>query len=184
MAEATSSASARRRAVAFDFKWENHSAMNVDYRKAREADAESIAQFQVQMARETEQMELDGATCLAGVRAVFQRPELGSYYVAADDGRVIASLLVTYEWSDWRNRTVWWIQSVYVSGDYRRRGIYAGLYRHVQRLAEQDPDVGGIRLYVDKRNAAAQQVYSRLGMNGEHYVVFEWMKPAQPPGSQ
>jgi ribosomal protein S18 acetylase RimI-like enzyme len=150
--------------------------MNVAYRKARPADAESIVQFQINMALETEQVQLDRATCLAGVRAVFVRPEMGSYYVATDGDRVIASLLITYEWSDWRNRTVWWIQSVYVHRDYRRQGIYAGLYRHIQGLAATDPAVGGIRLYVDKRNAPAQKVYSNLGMNGEHYLVYEWMK--------
>ena len=131
------------------------------------------------MARETEDLELDREVLTSGVNAVFADPALGRYYIAEDDaddkGRVIGSLMITYEWSDWRNGTVWWIQSVYVIPEFRRRGIYAGLYAHVKTLVEQST-VRGIRLYVDKRNVPAQDVYTRLGMNGEHYLVFEWMK--------
>jgi ribosomal protein S18 acetylase RimI-like enzyme len=85
-------------------------------------------------------------------------------------------LLITYEWSDWRDGVVWWIQSVYVRPDARQKGVYAGLYQHIKELVGNDPEVSGIRLYVDRRNTGAQQVYARLGMNGEHYQVFEWMK--------
>ena len=84
--------------------------------------------------------------------------------------------MITYEWSDWRNGNVWWIQSVYVVPEFRGQRVYAGLYEHVQALVEADDALRGIRLYVDRRNVAAQQVYTRLGMNGEHYQVFEWMK--------
>ncbi len=84
--------------------------------------------------------------------------------------------MITFEWSDWRNGNVWWIQSVYVVPVNRGGGIFGGLYRHVQELARQDSNVRGLRLYVDKRNIRAQEVYARLGMNGEHYQVFEWMK--------
>ncbi len=128
------------------------------------------------MALETESVTLDDPTCSNGVAAVFETPALGRYFIAEEDGRVVGSLLITYEWSDWRNGTVWWIQSVYIVPDLRGRGVYAGLYRHVQDLVEADPTVRGIRLYVDRRNASAQQVYTKLGMNGEHYQVFEWMK--------
>ena len=127
------------------------------------------------MARETEELELDREVLTSGVQAVFADPALGRYYVAEENGKVIGSLMITYEWSDWRNGTVWWIQSVYVIPEFRRRGIYAGLYAHVKQIVEQST-VRGIRLYVDKRNTAAQQVYTRLGMNGEHYLVFEWMR--------
>lgn len=147
----------------------------VHYREAVPADARAIIEFQLAMARETEDLELDGEVLTAGVNAVFADPALGRYYVAEDEGRVIASLMITYEWSDWRNGMVWWIQSVYVEPAWRRRGIYAGLYSHVKAIVEQST-VRGIRLYVDKRNAPAQEVYTRLGMNGEHYLVFEWMK--------
>jgi GNAT superfamily N-acetyltransferase len=128
------------------------------------------------MASETEGVELDRDICSRGVAAVFADPSLGRYFVAESEGGVAASLLITYEWSDWRNGTVWWIQSVYVRPENRRQRIYAGLYEHVKRMVAPRADVRGIRLYVDRRNAAAQEVYARLGMNGEHYQVFEWMK--------
>ncbi|MEO8036720.1 MAG: GNAT family N-acetyltransferase, partial [Acidobacteriota bacterium] len=103
-------------------------------------------------------------------------PALGRYFVAESGGRVVGSLMITFEWSDWRNGMVWWIQSVYVIPPERKRGIYAGLYEHVKSITSHDRGVRGIRLYVDRRNAVAQKVYTRLGMNGEHYQVFEWMK--------
>jgi GNAT superfamily N-acetyltransferase len=146
------------------------------YRAAERGDAAAIVAFQQAMARETEDVELDFDTVTRGVAAVFEQPSLGRYFVAESGGSVIASLMLTYEWSDWRNGNVWWIQSVYVTPEFRRRGIYAGLYAHVRALAEADPAIRGIRLYVDRRNVTAQQVYTRLGMNGEHYQVFEWMK--------
>ncbi|MBK5260331.1 MAG: GNAT family N-acetyltransferase [Thermoanaerobaculia bacterium] len=128
------------------------------------------------MARETEDIALNRHICMRGVEAVFEDRALGRYFVAEDDEQLAASLLITYEWSDWRNGLVWWIQSVYVRPEFRRRGIYAGLYAHVRGLAEVHETVKGIRLYVDERNTAAQEVYRRMGMNGEHYRVFEWMK--------
>ena len=144
------------------------------YRGATAEDARTIVEFQEAMARETEEVELDHEVVTRGVQAVFDDPSRGRYFVADVDGRVVASLLITYEWSDWRNGVVWWIQSVYVDPDYRGRGVYAGLYAHVRESA--DASVRGIRLYVDKRNSRAQEVYRRLGMDGEHYLVFEWMK--------
>lgn len=140
------------------------------------ADAEQIVSFQIAMARETEGLELDRETCRKGVAAVFENPSLGRYFVAEKDGNVIASLLITYEWSDWRAGMVWWIQSVYVVSELRKQGVYRGLYDHVQQIVQRDESVRGIRLYVDRRNTRAQQVYENLGMNGEHYLVFEWMK--------
>jgi GNAT superfamily N-acetyltransferase len=150
---------------------------DIRYRAAERADAAAIVAFQQAMARETEELELEFEVVTRGVAAVFDAPStLGRYFVAESEGKVIASLMLTYEWSDWRNGNVWWIQSVYVTPEFRRRGIYAGLYAHVRALAESDPSIRGIRLYVDRRNTTAQQVYTRLGMNGEHYQVFEWMK--------
>ena len=147
-----------------------------NYRAATHDDLEHIVDFQIAMAQETEQIELDRAVCTRGVRAVLGDATLGRYYVGEIDGSVVASTLITYEWSDWRNGVVWWIQSVYVRPAARRQGVYAGLYRHLQSLAKGNQNVRGIRLYVDRRNGAAQEVYARLGMNGEHYQVFEWMK--------
>ncbi len=146
------------------------------FRDANVGDSPAIVEFQLAMAMETERMGLDRAICSAGVAAVFADPTKGRYFVAELDGRVVASLMITFEWSDWRNGNVWWIQSVYVDPEKRGGGIFGGLYRHVQELARQDSSVRGLRLYVDKRNARAKAVYSRLGMNGEHYQVFEWMK--------
>lgn len=149
---------------------------NIHYRDAHRNDGPGIVEFQIAMARETEDFELDRRICTRGVEAVFGDPSHGRYFVAEGEGGLIASLMITPEWSDWRNGVVWWIQSVYVRPDSRRRGVYAGLYDHVKRKAEADDAVKGIRLYVDKRNTAAQEVYRRMGMNGEHYQVFEWMK--------
>jgi GNAT superfamily N-acetyltransferase len=147
------------------------------YREANRQDIESIVQFQLAMAEETENLRLDQQVCGEGVRAVLNDAKLGRYFVGEiHGGSVVASTLITYEWSDWRNGLVWWIQSVYVLPAMRNQGIYAGLYRYLQNLARKDQQVRGIRLYVDRRNGLAQKVYTRLEMNGEHYQVFEWMK--------
>ncbi|MEP7340813.1 MAG: GNAT family N-acetyltransferase [Acidobacteriota bacterium] len=148
----------------------------VIYSLAVPEDAAAIVEFQIAMALETEEVELDCDICTEGVAAVFADSKHGFYLVGEQDGQVVVSTLITYEWSDWRNGVVWWIQSVYVKPEARGQGVYKGLYKYVQELANADEDVRGIRLYVDKRNTRAQQVYARLGMNGEHYQVFEWMK--------
>lgn len=148
----------------------------VKYRRARPDEADVIVDFQIAMALETEDLTLDRETCSRGVRAVFENPALGEYFVAEGEDGVVASTLITHEWSDWRNGLVWWIQSVYVAPGGRRQGIYAGLYAYLQALANENPQICGIRLYVDLRNSSAQEVYTRLGMNGEHYRLFEWMK--------
>ncbi len=146
------------------------------YSLAVPEDAAAIVEFQIAMARETEDLELDRDICAKGVAAVFDDSRHGFYLIAELEGKVVASTMITYEWSDWRNGVVWWIQSVYVMPEARGQGVYKGLYAYVQELANDDDNVRGIRLYVDKRNARAQQVYAKLGMNGEHYQVFEWMK--------
>ena len=150
--------------------------MEISYRDATRADAPAIVAFQQAMARETEELELDAETVRRGVDGVFDQPSRGRYFVAARGAEIVASLMITPEWSDWRNGMVWWIQSVYVVPELRKQRVYAGLYEHVKTLVRGDDSVKGIRLYVDRRNAAAQAVYTRLGMNGEHYQVFEWMK--------
>jgi len=146
------------------------------YRDAVRDDAATIVEFQIAMAAETESLDLPRDVVTKGVAAVFDDASLGRYFVAEAGGEVVASLMITYEWSDWRNGNVWWIQSVYVAPSHRGRRVYAGLYQHVQALVESEPGIRGIRLYVDRRNSIAQEVYTRLGMNGEHYQVFEWMK--------
>ena len=157
----------------------------ITYRPAQIEDAGTIAEFQIAMALETEDLHLDRDTCHKGVRAVFtaaanpahNAPAAhGEYFVAEKDGQVIGSLLITYEWSDWRNGLVWWIQSVYVVPAERGRGVFAGLYGYLRERVEADPQLRGIRLYADRRNTRAHEVYARLGMDGSHYQVFEWMK--------
>ncbi len=136
-------------------------------------DAPTIAAFNTAMACETEGKELDPATIQAGVAALFTRPELGFYLVAEQDGKPAACLMITTEWSDWRNGLFWWIQSVYVIPQARRRGIFTQLYRHVETLAQNNPEVCGFRLYVEQDNHVAQSVYRSLGMSQTHYRFFE-----------
>ena len=157
---------------------------SIDIRDAVIDDASAIVDFQIRMARETENLELDRAICSAGVRAVFADPARGRYLVAEetrDAGtgarHIIGSLMITSEWSDWRNGAVWWIQSVYVIPTARGQGVYRRMYEHIRQQVLASDNIRGLRLYVDLRNDAAQQVYRRLGMDGDHYKLFEWMKP-------
>ncbi len=150
--------------------------MHIEIRRAQMSDCSNIVKFQETMAVETEDCKLDHDSVQSGVEAVLKNETLGVYYVAVIQGEVVGSLLTTYEWSDWRNGTVIWIQSVYVDPPYRKKGIYKSLYNHIKSMVEKDESLKGIRLYVDESNKSAREVYSRLGMNGEHYRVFEWMK--------
>jgi ribosomal protein S18 acetylase RimI-like enzyme len=150
--------------------------MQIEIRKGLLSDRAAIAGYQIEMAWETERYKLDLPTVLKGVEAVLKNEKLGIYYVATVEDELVGSLLTTYEWSDWRNGTVLWIQSVYVDSRYRKLGIYARLYSHIKTLVDANEMLKGIRLYVDASNTAAREVYKRLGMNGEHYRVFEWIK--------
>ncbi len=145
-------------------------------RKASPSDAMAIAAFQIAMALETEGIILDQTITSKGVQAVFEDDTKGTYYIAETDGKSVASILTTPEWSDWRNQTILWMQSVYVMPGYRDKGVFKAIYSNLFKIVESDTAIGGIRLYVDKTNTRAQEVYTRLGMNGEHYKVFEWMK--------
>lgn len=146
-----------------------------EVRPAEPAEAPTLVAFQLAMARETEDLELDRSTVEAGVEAVFRDPARGRYWVAVLDGRIVASLLTTPEWSDWRNGTVLWIQSVYVSPGARRRGVYRAMYATLRRRVGEDPSLKGLRLYVETDNIAAQQTYEALGMSRERYLLYEWM---------
>lgn len=145
-------------------------------RQANEKDAASIVEFQLSMAMETEQLKLDEPTVILGVAAVFTDPSKGIYYVAETAGMVVGSLLTTFEWSDWRNGTVLWIQSVYVRPEFRKRSVFSRLYKHIQEKVATDVHLRGIRLYADKSNTSAHGVYEHLGMTAEHYQMYEWMK--------
>lgn len=139
-------------------------------------DIPAIADFQIRMANETENLKLDPPTVEKGVSAVFDDPHKGKYWLAEIQGRVVGCLLTVPEWSDWRNGTVLWIHSVYVVPECRNQGVYKKLYLHVKQLVMDSSEYRGLRLYVDKTNAVAQQVYEALGMSGEHYHLYEWLK--------
>ncbi len=139
------------------------------------SDARSIIAFQKAMALETESIELKDDLLAKGVEAVFKDPSKGQYYVADDDGIVVASLLITHEWSDWRNAVVWWFQSVYVIPEQRRNGIFRKMFEYIKDEGIKE-GIAGLRLYVDSTNTRAQKTYEAMGMNGSHYKTFEWMR--------
>ncbi len=148
-------------------------------RPAHPSDAAAIVRFQLAMARESEDLELDPAVVTAGVAAIFDAPRRGAYWVAEQDGAqertLIGCLLTVPEWSDWRNGEVLWIHSVFVVPEARGRGVYRALYEHLVARVEDSPDLRGLRLYVDKRNEGAQRAYEALGMTREHYHLYEWL---------
>ena len=147
-------------------------------RHALESDAQLIADFNRAMALETENKILDRETIISGVKRIFQTPQYGFYLVAegpVDSGgnSIVGCLLITYEWSDWRNGLFWWIMSVYVAPEVRRCGVYRSLYQHARQLANEDQNVCGIRLYVDRGNTRAQKTYAALGMHKTDYHLYE-----------
>lgn len=144
-------------------------------RDALPADAETIVEYNARLAEETEGKALDGDALRRGVRAVLDDVAHGRYFLACRDRAIVGQLMLTYEWSDWRNGRIWWIQSVYVLPSARRQGAYKALYAHVRRLARETPGVVGLRLYVEHHNARAQEVYRRLGMREAGYRVLEEM---------
>ncbi len=145
-------------------------------RRALSQDASELAEFNISMARETESMELIPEVITAGVRAMIKNPQMGFYLVVELDNNIQASLMITTEWSDWRNGIFWWIQSVYVRPQYRRQGLYRELYARVKELAEQEPAVCGFRLYVARDNSNAQKTYQSLGMQETDYKIFEELR--------
>ena len=147
--------------------------MDIKIRKAALADLPVIADFNVRLAQESEGLGLDPACVEAGVAAVLTDPAKGIYYVAEVAGTVAGQLMITYEWSDWRNGTIWWIQSVYVKPEFRRAGVFRALFHHLQNLAKTRKDVCTLRLYVHADNTRASQSYERLGMTRTKYEVFE-----------
>jgi ribosomal protein S18 acetylase RimI-like enzyme len=147
--------------------------MSITIRIATPNDAARIAEFNALMAKETENIDLDLDRLRVGVESVLRDRSKGIYYVAESDGQVVGQTLVTYEWSDWRNGTFWWIQSVYVQKEYRGKGVFKSLFEHLRTLAQQDKTVCGLRLYVEKHNNRAQQTYERLGMKKTYYEMYE-----------
>ncbi len=145
-------------------------------RKGGKKDAGIIAQFQLDMAQETEGLALDLPTVLKGVNRILDEPYRGYYWLAEEKGEIIASLLVLYEWSDWRNGDVLWIHSLYVKPPFRGKKVFRKMYDALQQLVREQEHYKGIRLYVEKTNLKAQQVYEAIGMTREHYDLYEWLK--------
>lgn len=144
-----------------------------DIRRATQADVDMLVESNCAMALETENKALDRGVVSAGVQHLIANPSAGFYVIATEANRRVGSLMITTEWSDWRNGTFWWIQSVYVAADARRRGVYRALYEHVQRLASTESDVCGFRLYVERDNQAARTTYKSLGMSETSYRLYE-----------
>lgn len=155
----------------------------INIRQATESDATIISDWNRAMAWETEHKELPQETILNGVQRLIARPAYGFYLLAEIDGEIAGTLMVTTEWSDWRNGLFWWIQSVYVAPGFRRKGVYRALYEEVQQLANQQPDVCGYRLYVEKDNHVAQRTYEQLGMQQTDYLMYETLRPSRRENS-
>jgi ribosomal protein S18 acetylase RimI-like enzyme len=146
--------------------------MDIVIRNAEPSDWATIAEFNRSLAVESEDKPLDWDTVCAGVRQVLADAHKGRYFVAEMDGRIVGITMITYEWSDWRDSWIWWIQSVYVHPDFRGRGVFSRLYRHIEALAA-DSRVGALRLYVLDDNHRARATYAKLGMNETGYRVLE-----------
>lgn len=148
----------------------------ITIRAAELGDLDSLVKFNQGIARETEDKELDESVLRGGVQALLADESLGFYTVAVCGDRVVGCLMVTREWSDWRNGVFWWIQSVYVDAEFRRQGIYRRLYEFVKDLSA-DHNVCGFRLYVEKENTVAQQTYAKMGMHETVYRMYEQSTP-------
>jgi len=143
---------------------------------AREEHIEILIDFQLRLAFESEGVTLDADTLRSGMQAMFADPSKGVYYIAREEKEIVGCHMITYEWSDWRNGMVWWLQSVYVRESHRKKGIFKKMYDNVITIIKNDPDLIGLRLYVDKSNERAMNVYAAMGMDGSHYTVYEWIK--------
>lgn len=146
---------------------------NINIRIAEIKDKETLVKFNIALAIESEEIKLSKEVVERGVDAVLQNSNLGFYLLAEKDEKIIGSLMITNEWSDWRNGMFWWVQSVYVLADFRRKGIYTKLYNYVKQLASEKSDVLGFRLYVEKNNNTAMTTYKSLSMKKTAYRLFE-----------
>jgi ribosomal protein S18 acetylase RimI-like enzyme len=147
--------------------------MPILIRTATVADVEFLTHSNAAMALETEKRTLDPERLRKGVRALFEDPTRGVYYIAEMHGERAGQMMITHEWSDWRNGNFWWIQSVWVEPRFRGQGVFGEIYSHVEALARADAQVCGLRLYVEKENTRAQRTYARCGMRHADYEMFE-----------
>jgi ribosomal protein S18 acetylase RimI-like enzyme len=145
---------------------------DITVRAAQRGDIDTLVEFNSAMAMETESKTLPRDMLRAGMTALFDEPRRGFYRIAEIDGEIVGCLMITFEWSDWRNGDWWWLQSVYVKPAYRRHGVFRAMYDHIERAAQAAPDVVGLRLYVEKENHRAQSTYASLGMTEEHYLMY------------
>ncbi len=150
--------------------------MEIKIREATFSEINIIVDFQVRMSIETENVFLEHEVVYKGVKAVFEDKTKGQYWIAEVNKNIIASMLITPEWSDWRNKTVLWFQSVYVIPNYRKKSVFKMMYLKLKNIVLESEDYAGLRLYVDRTNTKAQKVYEKLGMSGEHYFFYEWME--------
>jgi len=147
--------------------------MSATVRDARPGDLDYIVAANTALALESEDIALDPALLRPGVAGLLANPALGRYFIAEAGGAPVGQMMLTYEWSDWRNGVFWWIQSVYVEASHRRQGVFSSLFRHVAGHAERDPGVCGLRLYVDRDNGRARAIYAHLGLHHSNYEVME-----------
>lgn len=147
--------------------------MPLSIRRAGPADAAIVCEFNRLLALESEHKTLDAAVLAAGVAAGLADPHKSVYFLAEENGAAIGQIMYTKEWSDWRNGWFWWIQSVYVKAEARRRGVFRALFDHVHQAARAEGQVIGLRLYVEQANQIAQETYRRMGMDAAGYLVFE-----------
>ncbi len=161
---------------AINQKKRNELVITIKVRQARIEDIETIAHFNSAMAKETEDIILNAKTVAEGVKAVFKDPKKGFYLVVELQRQVKACLMITTEWSDWRNGFFWWIQSVYVSKEFRKQGLYKAMYAYLLEQIKNNNDVAGIRLYVEHENKTAQKTYEKLGMHKTDYLMYEYTK--------
>lgn len=145
-------------------------------RPATTADEAIVVEFNCRLAEETENKQLDRATVQLGVRAILANSRHGRYFLASVGDQIVGQMMHTFEWSDWRNGEIWWLQSVYVHADFRRQGVFRSLIQHLQAEATASPNVVGLRLYVEEHNTTAQATYEQLGLKLAGYVVMESLK--------
>ncbi|MCU0977204.1 MAG: GNAT family N-acetyltransferase [Steroidobacteraceae bacterium] len=147
--------------------------MDLILRDGTASDLEFIVEANRRLALESEEVELDLGLLRPGVAAVLADRSRGRYFIAQAGGRPLGQMMLTYEWSDWRNGSFWWIQSVYVDDAHRGQGVFSALFRHAAGLASADPAVCGLRLYVDRANVRAQEIYAHLGLHASNYEFME-----------
>ena len=151
--------------------------LNIIIREACESDLLSLVKYNLALAMETENLDLNKDTLRVGIQNSFALQGC-HYFVAETEGNVVGQTMITSEWSDWRNGTIWWMQSVYVHPNYRKQGIFNRIFKHIEAIAATNPAIQSLRLYVMKNNQAGLKTYQSVGMSNSGYLVYE--KPLQP----